>query len=106
MNGNHVTVNAETEDADPDSVLNWFRTLMAYRNGSAVLKEGRFRCISREKNWIKIERRLGNERIIVAANWSAKPVKLPLVGYPVLSTHGTRTLDCQLQPWEAVILEE
>ena len=106
VNGNHVTVNAETEDADPDSVLNWFRALMAYRNGSDVLKQGSFRCISREKNWIMIERRLGSERVVVAANWSDRAVKLPLLGYPVLSTHGTKELDCQLQPWEAVILEE
>ena len=106
VNGNHVTINAETEEQDPDSVLNWFRTLMAYRNGSDVLEQGRFRLISREKDWIKIERRLGDERIIVAVNWSPKPVKLPLVGYPVLSTHGTQKLDCQLQPWEAVLIEE
>ena len=106
VNGNHVTINAETEEQDPDSVLNWFRTLMAYRNGSDVLKQGRFRLISREKDWIKIERRLGDERVIVAVNWSPKPVKLPLVGYPVLSTHGTQKLDCQLQPWEAVLIEE
>ena len=106
VNGNHVTINAETEDADPDSVLNWFRALMAYRNGSDVLKQGSFRCISREKNWIMIERRLGSERVVVAANWSDRAVKLPLLGYPVLSTHGTKELDCQLRPWEAVILEE
>jgi len=106
VNGNHVTVNAEAEEGDPDSVLNWFRTLMAYRNGSDVLKQGRFRLISREKSWIKIERRLGDERVIVAANWSDKAVRLPLVGYPILSTHGTRKLDCQLQPWEAVLIEE
>ena len=106
VNGNHVTINAETEEQDPDSVLNWFRTLMAYRNGSDVLKQGRFRLLSREKDWIKIERRLGDERVIVAVNWSSKPVKLPLVGYPVLSTHGTKQLDCQLQPWEAVLIEE
>ena len=106
VNGNHVTINAETEENDPDSVLNWFRTLMAYRNGSDVLKQGRFRLISREKDWIKIERRLGDERVIVAVNWSPRPVKLPLVGYPVLSTHGTKELDCELQPWEAVLIEE
>ena len=106
VNGNHVKINAETEEADPDSVLNWFRALMAYRNGSDVLKQGRFRLIAREKDWIEFERRLGNERIIVAANWSSKPAKLPLLGYPVLSTHGTGKLDCELQPWEAVVLEE
>ena len=106
VNGNHVTINAQTEDADPDSVLNWFRTLMAYRNGSDVLKQGSFRLISREKNWIKIERRLGNDRVIVAVNWSDQPVKLPLLGSPVLSTHGTKKLMHELLPWEAVILEE
>ena len=87
-------------------MLNWFRALMAYRNGSDVLKEGRFRLISREKNYIKIERRLGNEKVIVAVNWSDTPVKLPLVGHPVLSTHGTKELDCALLPWEAVLIEE
>lgn len=106
VNGNHVTINAETEENDPDSVLNWFRTLIAYRNGSDVLEQGRFRLISREKNWIKFERRLGNERLTVAINWSPAPVRLPLVGHPVLSTHGTKKLDCQLMPWEAVLIEE
>ena len=106
VNGNHVKINAETEDKDPDSVLNWFRALMAYRNGSDVLKQGRFRLIARERDWIEIERRLGNGRVIVAANWSDRPAKLPLVGYPVLSTHGTKKLDCELKPWEAVVIEE
>ena len=90
---------------DPDSVLNWFRTLLAYRNGSDVLKQGRFRLIDREKDWIEFERRLGNERIIVAVNWSGKAAKLPLVGRPVLSTHGTKQVDCVLLPWEAVLIE-
>ena len=105
VNGNHTRINAEAEEADPDSVLNWFRALMAYRNGSDVLKQGSFRLISRERNWIKIERRLGEKRIIVAVNLSDKPVKLPLLGCPILSTHGTKRLDCALQPWEAVLVE-
>ena len=87
-------------------MLHWFRTLMAYRNGSDVLKQGSFRLVSREKDWIKIQRRLGNDRVTVAVNWSAEPAKIPLVGHPVLSTHGTKKVDCELQPWEAVILEE
>ena len=87
-------------------MLNWFRTLMAYRNGSDVLKQGRFRLISREKNWIKIERRLGNEKVVVAVNWSDQPARIPLLGQPVLSTHGTKKLDCELKPWEGVLIEE
>ena len=106
VNGNHIRVNARAEEKDPDSVLNWFRTLMAYRNGSDVLKQGSFRLISREKSWMKIERRLGEKKVIVAVNWSDKPAKLPLVGRPVLSTHNTKKLDCELKPWEAVLLEE
>ena len=106
VNGNHESINAQAQEKDPDSVLNWFRTLLAYRNGSDVLKQGRFRLIDREKAWIEFERRLGNERIIVAVNWSGKAAKLPLVGRPVLSTHGTKQVDCVLLPWEAVLIEE
>ncbi len=106
VNDNHARINAETEEGDPDSVLNWFRALLSYRNGSDVLKQGRIRLISREKSWIKIERRLGERKVIVAVNWSPRPVRLPLVGHPVLSTHGTKTLDCRLLPYEAVLLEE
>ena len=105
VNGNHVTINAQTEEGDPDSVLNWFRTLMAYRNGSDVLKQGSFRLVSREKGWMILERRLGAEKVIVAVNWSAKPARLPLLGFPVLSTHGTERIDCMLKPWEAVLIE-
>jgi oligo-1,6-glucosidase len=105
VNGNHTRINAEAEDNDPDSVLNWFRALMAYRNGSDVLKQGRFRLISREKSWMILERRLGNEKVVVAVNWSPKTARLPLIGNPVLSTHGTKMVDCQLQPWEAVLIE-
>ena len=105
VNANHASVNALTEEDDPDSVLNWFRALMDYRNRSDVLKQGSFRLVGMEKSWIKIERRLGHERVIVAVNWSGRPARLPLIGCPALSTHGTRKLDCELQPWEAVILE-
>ena len=68
--------------------------------------EALHRLISREKSWMKIERRLGEKKVIVAVNWSDKPAKLPLVGRPVLSTHNTKKLDCELKPWEAVLLEE
>ena len=36
----HVTINVESESADPSSLLNWYRTLMAIRRGNPVMRDG------------------------------------------------------------------
>src|SRR5256885_9858076 len=37
----HRTVNAQTESADPDSLLNWHRRLIALRRSNSALSSGR-----------------------------------------------------------------
>jgi alpha-glucosidase len=36
----HVTINVTTESADPSSLLNWYRTLIAIRSGNPVMRDG------------------------------------------------------------------
>jgi alpha-glucosidase len=38
--GDHATINVSTESADPSSLLNWYRTLIAIRNGNPVMRDG------------------------------------------------------------------
>ncbi|MBQ7279082.1 MAG: alpha-glucosidase [Clostridia bacterium] len=106
VNENYTRINARMEEQDPNSVLHWCKALLAYRNASQILKEGTCRFTVKEKRWCKIERRLGRDRLYVIINWSNTPLRLPLLGKPALSTHGTKTLNHLLQPWEAVIIED
>ena len=68
---NYCTENAEYEDRDPDSVLNWYRRLSEIRNHEAALTEGTFEEILSEHPHIYAYRRTaGNEMITVYLNFS------------------------------------
>lgn len=105
INSNHVTINAEDEDKNPDSVLNFYRRLTAFRNESEALKSGSFRCTIMNNRVFAFERRVKDDALGIAVNLSPKTVNLPSVGKVLLSNTGREVMDCQLQPYEAVIMQ-
>jgi len=77
-NPNYVSINAHAEENDPDSVLNFYRKLIALRSGSRTLQYGDYRPLWTEHEQIfAYERALDGETYTVVCNMSGESVGLP-----------------------------
>jgi glycosidase len=88
----HVSVNVEAEEADPDSLLRWYRELLALRRSSCALREGSLELFDTHPDVIAYERAAAPadekagvggefdaaERFLVVANLGAGEVVHPV----------------------------
>ncbi|MGC3995656.1 MAG: alpha-glucosidase [Propionicimonas sp.] len=75
---NHAEINAVAAIADPDSVFHHYRRLIALRHDLEVVRQGRFALLLPEdERLFCYTRTLGDEVLLVVANWSSEPVALP-----------------------------
>ena len=78
VNENYTSINAESEDSDTDSVLNWYRKLLAFRKSSDVLLMGTYtEIMSGSEEVFAFVREHDGQEIITLANFSHNAVKLP-----------------------------
>ena len=108
VNPNYITVNAQTEAADPSSVLSWYRTLSGMRRDNPVLTLGDYREIFADSEEIfAFVREYDGREIITAVNFSADAVKVPeiLRGHKILLSSENNNSPETLAPLEARIYE-
>lgn len=73
--------NVEIEEKNPDSVLNFYRKLIAFRNSSEILLNGDYEELYPESEEIYMfSRSLGGKKLIIAVNFTTHDVKLPISG--------------------------
>ena len=111
VNPNHVEINAEAARADSDSIFAHYRKLIGLRRDMDVIVNGRFIAhLTDHDQVMAYSRVLGNERLVVVANFTGEAVSLevpadmtvsgrPLIwtGAPVSELAGELTL----APYEA-----
>ena len=70
---NYQSVNAEAEEADPDSILNYYRKLVALRKEYPIIADGdiRFLDTGNEKAFA-YERKLGEQKLTVVCSFSGR----------------------------------
>jgi len=80
VTANYRTVNVQTESADPATLLNWHKRLIALRRSSAALREGRTVMLDRANSHVLTYARVapGGETILVVLNISAQPQTISL----------------------------
>jgi len=80
VTGNHRTVNVQTESADPDSLLNWYRRLIALRRSSAALSSGRTVMLDRSNSGVLSYARVAGDgaSVLVSLNMTAQPQSVAL----------------------------
>ncbi|MBQ3585444.1 MAG: alpha-glucosidase C-terminal domain-containing protein, partial [Synergistaceae bacterium] len=77
VTGNYTDINAEAEESDPDSILNYYRQLVQLRKDYAVISDGDVRFIETgNEKVIGYERRLNGERLVVLCNFSGNDEKV------------------------------
>jgi alpha-glucosidase len=78
LNADWPTRNVAVQAADPDSLLNLYKAVLALRRERRVLQLGDLRLIDAWGDVLAYERRLGEERLLVVLNLGARPQALPL----------------------------
>ena len=90
LNDDWRTRNVAVEAADTGSMLSLHRRLIALRRERAALCLGDYHPVSAENGVLVFERRVGDERLLVALNLTHEPQTAPLPGdtgwRPVLAT--------------------
>ena len=79
VNPNYMLINAEDEMKDPNSVFHYYKKLIALRKEYEIIVYGKFGSLFDESEEIyAYERTLGNQRMIVACNFTDKEVACDL----------------------------
>lgn len=93
VNENFVSINVESESADPQSVLSYYKNLIKLRNQTPALLEGDFQPLLEDHEQIfAFKRTLANQAWIVAVNLSEAPAKF-----------NCENLSLDLKPLESII---
>jgi oligo-1,6-glucosidase len=118
LNPDYVSVNAEAEETDPNSTLNFARTIIKFRKEHACLAYGSFELLEREDpRLFAFVRALEGERLLVEIDMSGEAVRgvAPPGGATVLVSNRVPTIpagmvgtpgpgaSAVLEPWEARI---
>ncbi len=109
VNDNHTTLNAEVQDKDPNSVLNYFRKMVKLRKDNAILVYGKYTLIDAENpNIFAYTRELDGKKILVILNFSKEKAILKtgidLKNAKVLINNYTTIAD-EFLPYQAVVYE-
>jgi oligo-1,6-glucosidase len=106
VTANHDVVNAAAALADPSSVFHHYRRLIELRHEHEVVRQGRFELLLPDhEELFAYTRTLGDDVLLVVANWSSQPCPLPDslpsldAAELLLGTHAG--LGDQLAPWES-----
>ncbi len=112
VNPNYPAVNVETEEKDPQSILNFYRKCLRLRKSSAALLKGDYReyCPLRRRLYM-YERRYRSECVLVVCSFSAREQawRLPKgfakgSGVLLLCNYPEEGVPGRLRPYEALVL--
>ena len=106
VNPNYPRINVAQQDADPDSILNFYRKAIALRKSLPAVRHGEYREHLRlsGKHYV-YSRTMPGERLLVVCSFSGKETKLPLprgfdLSQAELLLCNYATPGTGLHPWE------
>jgi oligo-1,6-glucosidase len=105
INGNYKKINYQDQLKNENSVLHYYRKLIALRASSETLKYGAFEPLYADNRVMAYRRTLENEQYTVLLNFSRKPSQVPYTGEVVISNTGIQVYEGVLAPYEAVVLK-
>ena len=108
VNANKSYINVEDESKDPDSILNFYRRLIAYRNDSLPLTLGSFTALETDGDVIAWKREYEGKEVIVMLNFGKRKQEIPSFAFGkkiAISNYPDSLQGKKLRPYEALILE-
>ncbi len=112
VNPDYATVNVESERQDPNSLLNYYRQLLAFRRASPALQQGSYRAHDRSGEVFAYERAAADQHLLVALNFSPRPAQITIEGEWQMRLSSVECQDSKiagvltLAANEAVVLEQ
>jgi glycosidase len=100
LHPNYESVNVESDLADEDGVIAFFKKLNAYRKSSKILILGSYKELYAGRSVYAFEREYEGERLVTICNFSKKPKPVPkgIFGSTVLSNYKDESK--KLRPYE------
>ena len=77
VNANHTEVNTESEAADENGVLAFWKKMIKLRKTSRILREGSFRAVYEGSAVYAFVRELDGKKILSVCNMTGKKVRMP-----------------------------
>jgi oligo-1,6-glucosidase len=113
VNPNYNLINAEAQEKDPNSTLNYFRTLVQLRKKKPVLVYGKYTLLDRENpNVFAYTRELEGKKVLVLLNFSDKEssfnIGISTTKSKIILDNYTGTKNLKknvLRPYEAALIE-
>lgn len=105
INKNYPKINMEAQLKDPDSIRSMYKTMIALRAKSDILKAGSFEALVIRNDIFIFKRSLGDKSLVILLNFSQSEAKAAYQGEVVLSNYGSKTYTGTLKPYEAMILK-
>ena len=76
VNGNYREINVESQQNDPDSLLNFYRDALQFRRDNPVVVYGDYvEHLSKSRELFVYERNLAGKKLLVICSYSEKPVR-------------------------------
>ena len=109
INGNHKTLNAEAQEKDSNSVLNYFRKMVQLRKDNEVLIYGKYTLLDEKNPKIySYTRELNGKKMLIVLNFS-KDKATPNTGIDIKNAkvliNNYPTIASELFPYQAVVYE-
>jgi oligo-1,6-glucosidase len=108
-NPNYPEINAEKELADPDSIFNFYKKMLAYRKENPTLVYGKFEPLTDTTDPLFIYKRTDEDAtflVVLNHNDFEHPLNLDLNGYQLEIQNLDQTKSGVLQPWEARLYKQ
>ena len=112
VNPNYTQINVKQQNADPDSVLNFYRKAIALRKALPVVKEGSYRDHFPLHGKLYVySRQMEGQKLLVVCSFSDKPQKMKVpkgfdlsTGKVILQNYRDASAD-MLQPYECRVYQ-
>ncbi|QOI98065.1 MAG: alpha-glucosidase [Flammeovirgaceae bacterium] len=107
INPNSVHINVDTEEADPDSILNYFRALLHLRKSTPALIGGKFDLVYPDDPLLfAYYRTLQKQKFFIALNFSDNEIAVPpSKGNVLIGNYPPKHELSTLRPWEALVIQ-
>ncbi|MES2240365.1 MAG: alpha-glucosidase [Bacteroidota bacterium] len=111
VNDNYPSLNAQAQEKDSNSVLNYFKKMVQLRKSNPTLIYGKYTLLDKDNpNVYTYLREMDGNKLLIMLNFSNKTVNIDTIfntaGAKVLiDNYSSTSLDNTLKPYEAVVLE-
>jgi len=82
LSSNVATNNVQTQQASSNSLLNWYKTVIAVRQANPALRSGTHVSATAAATTLSFQRTTGNQRAVVMINYGSGPALISAGGLP------------------------